>query len=85
MIAHHTVSGCNLNVGDVLATGTISGPTPGSCGSLLELTWNGTQPLKLPGSTEMTFLENGDTVTLRSRSETNGMALELGDVTGRIA
>ena len=45
MIAHHTVGGCNLNIGDVLATGTISGPEPGSYGSLLELSWNGERPL----------------------------------------
>lgn len=84
MIAHHTVNGCNLNVGDVLATGTISGPTPDSCGSLLELTGNGTHPLTLSDGTTATFLKDGDRVTLRGIVETNGLAIELGDVTGII-
>ncbi len=84
MIAHHTVNGCNLNVGDVLATGTISGPTPDSCGSLLELTGNGTHPLTLSDGTTATFLKDGDRVTLRGIVETNGLLIELGDVTGII-
>ncbi len=76
MIAHHTVNGCNLRVGDVLATGTISGPEPGSEGSLLELSRNGTQPLTLSDGTTRTFLTDGDVVTLRSAM--------LGDVRGKI-
>lgn len=84
MIAHHTSNGCNLNVGDVLATGTISGPTPDTVGSLLELTWNGTRPRISASGASATFLENGDTVTLRGRAETNGHRLELGNVTGTI-
>ncbi len=84
MIAHHTINGCNLNVGDVLATGTISGPTPGSYGSLLELTWNGTRSFTLRDGNVLTFLENGDTVTLRAVAEMDGTRLELGEVTGTI-
>ncbi|MBC8156483.1 MAG: fumarylacetoacetase [Bacteroidetes bacterium] len=84
MIAHHTVNGCNLTVGDVLATGTISGPTPDSCGSLLELTRNGTQSLTLSDGTVSTFLKDGDTVTMRGWAETNGQRVNLGDVSGGI-
>lgn len=81
MIAHHTVNGCNLNVGDILATGTISGPTPDSLGSLLELSWNGTLPLTLTDGSQRTFLQDGDVVTMRGRIG----ALELGEVTGKIS
>ncbi|MCA9797887.1 MAG: fumarylacetoacetate hydrolase family protein, partial [Candidatus Eremiobacteraeota bacterium] len=63
-LAHHTVNGCNMRPGDLLASGTISGPAPDSYGSLLELAWNGTQPLDLPDGTQRTFLEDGDTVIL---------------------
>jgi fumarylacetoacetase len=76
LIAHHTVGGCNLRVGDVLATGTISGPDPGSEGSLLELSANGTRPLTLPDDSERTFLRDGDIVTLHSPL--------LGEVSGDI-
>ena len=84
MIAHHTVNGCNLNVGDVLATGTISGDTPDSYGSLLELSRNGTHPLTLPDGSIRTFLQDGDTVTLRGWGETDGRRVELGEVSGKI-
>ncbi|KAL0864907.1 hypothetical protein Bca101_044025 [Brassica carinata] len=62
-LAHHTVNGCNLRPGDLLGTGTISGPEPGSYGCLLELTWNGQKPLSMNGTTQ-TFLQDGDQVTL---------------------
>ena len=84
MIAHHTVNGCNLNVGDVLATGTISGPEPDACGSLLELSWNGTRPLELPDGSTQTFLQDGNTVTLRGWGESNGQRVDLGDVSGAV-
>ncbi|GAB4051587.1 fumarylacetoacetase [Spirosoma litoris] len=84
MIAHHTVGGCNLNIGDVLATGTISGNTPGSYGSLLELSWNGERPLHLSETITRTFLANGDTITLRGWGFLNGVRVDLGDVTGTI-
>ncbi len=89
MIAHHTVGGCNLNVGDVLATGTISGPEtsdqdPGSYGSLLELSWNGERPLHLSPTQSRTFLADGDTVTLRGWGFWNGIRVDLGEVTGSI-
>jgi fumarylacetoacetase len=66
MVAHHTVNGCNLRTGDLLGTGTISGPTPDSMGSLLELTSNGKVPLSLDGETRA-FLEDGDEVDMRGK------------------
>lgn len=84
LIAHHTVGGCNLRVGDLLATGTISGLTPGTFGSLLETTRNGTQPITLPDGTTRTFLQNGDCVTLRAWANTKHGWIELGEVTGEI-
>ncbi len=64
-LAHHTVNGCNINVGDLMASGTISGPTPDSFGSLLELTWSGKNPIPLPNGEQRKFLEDGDTVILK--------------------
>jgi fumarylacetoacetase len=84
MIAHHTVNGCNLNIGDVLATGTISGETPDSAGSLLELSYNGKQPLALPNTIKRTFLENGDRVTLRGWAGSAENTVQLGEVSGQI-
>jgi len=72
MVAHHTVNGCNLRTGDLLATGTVSGPTPGELGSLLELTRNGAQPFTLPTGETRTFLEDGDTVILRGYCQRDG-------------
>ena len=84
MIAHHTVNGCNLNIGDVLATGTISGPEPGSFGSLLESSWNGTRPLTLSDGSTQTFLQDGDTVTLRATAQNGANSITLGNVSGTI-
>lgn len=80
MIAHHTSNGCNLNVGDIMATGTISGPDNQSFGSLLELSWNGTRSLNLPNGSQRTFLQDGDRVTMRGRVGEH----ELGEVWGQI-
>ncbi len=60
-LAHHTITGCNLRPGDLLASGTISGPTPDAYGSMLELTWRGTKPIDLPDGTTRKFLADGDT------------------------
>ncbi len=84
LIAHHTVNGCNLRVGDLLATGTISGPDLGTFGSLLEATHNGTQPITLSDGSVRTFLENGDRVTLRAWIDNLTTTIYLGDVTGTI-
>jgi fumarylacetoacetase len=74
MLAHHTSNGCNLRVGDLLATGTVSGPTPESVGSLLERTKRGAEPLMLPNSEQRKFLEDGDEVILRGWCEREGHA-----------
>ena len=66
LVAHHTVNGCNLHPGDLLGTGTQSGPQPGQGGSLLELTQNGKQPIALPKGETRTFLQDGDTIILRA-------------------
>jgi fumarylacetoacetase len=79
-IAHLTSNGAALRTGDLLASGTISGDEPGSRGSLIELTWNGAEPLELADGSTRTFLEDGDEVVLRGR--TAGFA--LGEVRGRI-
>ncbi len=82
-LAHHTVTGCNLRPGDLLASGTISGPTPDSFGSLLELTWRGSRPLQLPGG-ERRFLEDGDRLTLTGWCQGDGYRVGFGEVAGRI-
>jgi fumarylacetoacetase len=84
MIAHHTSNGCNLNVGDIMASGTISGPDNQSLGSLLELSWNGTRPLTLPDGSQRTFLQDGDRITMRGYVQTKGEPILLGDLSGHI-
>jgi fumarylacetoacetase len=83
-LAHHTITGCNMRPGDLLASGTISGPTPDSYGSLLELTWRGTRPLALPGGETRRFLEDGDTVTLTGWCQGDGYRIGLGQVSGQL-
>ncbi|HTU19625.1 MAG TPA: fumarylacetoacetase [Gemmataceae bacterium] len=82
-VAHHTVCGCNLRPGDLLASGTISGPTPDSYGSLLELGWRGTRPLNL-GSETRTFLLDGDRVTMTAWCQGDGYRVGFGNVTGMV-
>jgi fumarylacetoacetase len=85
MAAHHTSNGCNLRPGDLLASGTVSGPTRESRGCLLELTWRGTQPLTLPTGETRRFLEDGDEVVFRGRCEKEGFAgIGLGECRGII-
>jgi fumarylacetoacetase len=83
-LAHHTANGCNIQVGDLYASGTISGPEPDSYGSLLELTWNGSKPLDLPGGHSRTFLVDGDTVTLRGYAVKDNVRIGLGECKGTI-
>jgi len=83
-LAHHTVNGCNLRPGDLLASGTISGPTPASYGSLLELAWKGTRPLSFLGGETRVFLEDGDRVTMTGWCQGVGYRVGFGEVTGRI-
>jgi fumarylacetoacetase len=85
LVAHHTSNGCNLATGDLLGTGTLSGPQPGQGGSLLELSAGGRRPLTLPGGETRTFLEDGDTVTLRAYCAAPGaVRIGLGSVSGTV-
>ncbi|MEO6605217.1 MAG: fumarylacetoacetase [Aeromicrobium sp.] len=85
MLAHMTVNGASLRTGDLFASGTISGTEPYQRGSLLELTWNGTEPLTLADGSTRTFLEDGDTVTISAVAHlASGKRLELGNVCGTI-
>jgi len=83
-LAHHTVNGCNVNVGDMCASGTISGTEPSSFGSMLELSWRGTKPLKLADGSERKFLQDGDTVTLRGFGQKDGLRIGFGASTGKV-
>jgi len=74
MAAHHSSNGCNLRPGDLIASGTVSGPAKENRGCLIERTWRGTEPLALPGGEERRFLEDGDEVILRGRCERSGFA-----------
>ena len=83
LVAHHASNGCNLYMGDLLGTGTISGPDPASRGCLLERTWRGTEPLSMPGGETRKFLEDGDEVVFRGRCEAPGaVAIGLGECRG---
>ena len=83
-LAHQTVNGCNVNVGDMYASGTISGPTPDSYGSMLELAWKGTKPLLMPDGTKRKFIHDGDQVSIRGFAEKNGIRIGFGVVTNKI-
>lgn len=83
-LAHHTVNGCPLRPGDLLASGTISGPTPDSLGCLLELTWRGSRPVQLAGGETRRFLEDGDEVTMTGWCQGPGYRIGFGTVTGVI-
>ena len=83
-LAHHASSGCAMRTGDLLGSGTISGPTRDAYGSLLEITWGGRDPITLPGGISRTFIEDGDTLTLRGHAQGNGYRIGFGECTGRI-
>ena len=83
-IAHHTINGCNLQTGDLLASGTISGPTPDSLGSMLELAWKGTRPIQLPNGETRVFLQDGDRVTMTGYCQGPGYRVGFGEVTARV-
>jgi fumarylacetoacetase len=83
-LAHHTVNGCNINVGDIYASGTISGPTEESYGSMLELAWKGTKPLKLVSGEERKFIEDGDTVIMKGYCEKDGVRVGFGEVSSKV-
>ncbi len=83
-LAHHTVNGCNIQVGDLYASGTISGPSAESYGSLLELTLNGQKPLHLSGGQERRFLEDGDSIRMKGYAERDGVHIGFGPCNGNI-
>lgn len=83
-LAHHTVNGCNVEVGDMYASGTISGKDPKSYGSMLELSWRGQNPLKLNDGQERKFIEDNDTITLKGFAEKDGVRVGFGEVSGKI-
>ncbi len=85
LVAHHTVNGCNLRAGDLLGTGTLSGPAPEQGGSLLELTQGGKQPITLPNGEVRTFLQDGDTIILRGACTAAGARrIGFGDCRGTL-
>lgn len=83
-LVHHTSSGCAMNVGDLLGSGTISGPTPESFGSLLELSWNGTRPMQIADGVQRTFLEDGDSLVIRGWCQGDGYRIGFGEVEGTV-
>ena len=83
-LCHHTTSGCAMRVGDLLGSGTISGPTAGSRGSLLEMSWGGTEPITLEDGETRSFLQDGDRLTLRGAAKGAGYRIGFGDCTGQI-
>ena len=85
-LAHHTVNGCNMRAGDLCGTGTLSGPTKDSFGSLLELSWNGSEPIILSQEKNITrtFLQDGDAVTLRGICQGPDYQISFGKCFGKI-
>lgn len=83
-LAHHTVNGCNVRAGDMIASGTISGPTPDSYGSMLELSWRGTKPITLPDGSERKFIADNDTVIMSGWSEKDGIRIGFGEVRAKV-
>ncbi len=83
-LAHHTVNGCDVRPGDLLASGTISGSSPNSYGSMLELCWRGERPLKMPNGEERKFIKDGDRITMKGSCQGNGFRVGFGSVTGKI-
>jgi fumarylacetoacetase len=83
-LAHHTVNGCNVRPGDLMASGTISGPGKHERGSMLELTWRGSEPLELPTGETRRFLADGDTVVMTGWCERDGIRVGFGEVRGTL-
>lgn len=83
-LAHHASNGCNINAGDLMASGTISGPEEGMYGSMLEISWKGTKPVQMPDGTERKFIADNDTVTMRGFSEKDGIRVGFGEVVAKL-
>ena len=83
-LTHHTIAGCNVQVGDLMGSGTISGPTPDSYGSLLEISWNATQPLTLSNGEQRSFIQDGDTLIMKGYCQKAGLRIGFGELSGQI-
>jgi fumarylacetoacetase len=83
-LAHHSVNGCNINAGDMMASGTISGNDESAYGSMLELSWKGTKPLTMPDATQRKFINDGDTVIMKAHSKNNDVRIGFGEVITKI-
>lgn len=83
-LAHHTINGCRINSGDMMGSGTISGPTEDSFGSMLELTWGGQKPLTLKDGTERKFINDGDTVIMRGFCTKDNVRIGFGEVSSKL-
>lgn len=83
-LAHHTVNGCNINVGDLYGSGTISGKDENSYGSMLELAWMGTKPLKMKDGSERKFIQDGDTVVMRGHAQKGEIRVGFGEVSAKV-
>jgi len=83
-LAHHTVNGCNVNCGDILASGTISGPEQGSFGSMLEISWKGTKPVKMPDGSERKFILDGDSIIFNGRAKNKDFNIGFGELISKV-
>ncbi len=83
-LAHHTINGCQVNAGDMMGSGTISGPTPDSYGSMLELTWGGKNPITLKDGTQRKFIADNDTVIMRGFCQNNDLRIGFGEVSSKL-
>ena len=83
-LAHHTINGCPVKSGDMMGSGTISGPTPDSYGSMLELSWRGEKPIKLNDGSERKFINDNDTVTLKGYCKNENVRIGFGECSTKI-
>jgi fumarylacetoacetase len=83
-LAHHTINGCKVNSGDMMGSGTISGPTPDSYGSMLELSWQGTREVALGNGSTRKFINDNDTVIMRGHCNKNGIRIGFGEVSTKL-
>jgi fumarylacetoacetase len=83
-LAHHTVNGCNIKIGDMMGSGTISGPTPESFGSMMEITWRGTKPVKMKDGSERKFINDNDTVIMHGYCKKDGVRVGFGECVGKV-
>lgn len=83
-LAHHTINGCNINAGDMMASGTISGSEEGQYGSMLEISWKGTKPIQMPDGSERRFIQDSDTVVMRGYSQKDGVRVGFGEVSAKV-